>query len=186
MKEFLNRQRKYELKSCFRDGTFISKLAYLVDIFDQLNRLNLKLQRRDITVLDFIDAPNAFVQKLENWKRKAEKENFAIFETLSSVIEGNLDMNLSSEILQHLVNLWREFLTYFPEISDVDLELVRKPFAIPIEKVTDDLQDELIDFGNESVCKDVFETSSICKFWARLCVSYPRVGKECIKGLLPF
>ena len=54
-------------------------------------------------------------------------------------------MNVSSEILQHLVNLRKEFLTYFPEISEVDLELVN-PFAMPIEKVTDDLQDELIDF----------------------------------------
>ena len=95
-------------------------------------------------------------------------------------------MNLSSEILQHLVNLWKEFLTYFPKIYDVDLELVRKPFAIPIEKVTDDLQDELIDFRNDFACKDMFETLSICKFWARVCVSYPRVGKECIKVLLPF
>ena len=184
--KFLNRQRKYKLESCFRDSNFISKLAYLVDIFNQLNRLNLKLQIRDITVLDFIDALNAFVQKLENWKRKAEKGNFAIFEMFSSVIEGNLDMNLSSEILQHLVNLWKEFLTYFPEISDVALELVRKPFAIPIEKVTDNLQDELIDFRNDSACKDMFETLSICKFWAKVWVSYPLVGKECIKVLLPF
>ena len=140
LKEFLNRQRKYGLESYFRDSNFISKLAYLVDIFDQSNRLNLKLQRRDTTVLDFIDAPNAFVQKLASWKRKAEKENFAMFETLSFVIEGNLDMNLSSEILQHFVNNRKEFFTYSPEISDVDLELVRKPFAIPIEKVNDDLQ----------------------------------------------
>ena len=34
LKEFLNRQRKYELESCFRNSIFISKLAYLVDIFD--------------------------------------------------------------------------------------------------------------------------------------------------------
>ena len=66
------------------------------------------------------------------------------------------------------------------------MELVRKPFAILIEKVADDLQDELIDFRNESACKDMFETLSICKFWARVCVCYPRVGKECIKVLLPF
>ena len=91
LKEFLNRQKKYKLKYCFRDSIFISKLVYLFDIFDQLNCLNLKLQRRDTTVLDFMDALNAFVQKLE-------KGNFAMFETLSSMIEGNLDMNLSSEI----------------------------------------------------------------------------------------
>ena len=150
-----------------------------------MNRLNFKLQRRNITVLDFIDTLNAFVQKLENWKRKAEKGNFAIFETLSSVIEGNLDTNLLSKILQHLVNLWKEFLTYFPKIPDVDLELVRKPFSIQIEKVTDDLQDGLIDFKNESACKDMFETLSICKFWAGVCVFYPRVAIIIIIFYLP-
>ena len=60
-------------------------------------------------------------------------------------------------MLQYLVNLWKEFLTYFPEISDVDMELVRKPFAIPIEKVT-----EFIDFKNDSACEDMFETLSMC------------------------
>ena len=95
-------------------------------------------------------------------------------------------MNLSYEILQHLDNLWKEFLIYFSEISDVDLELVRKPFAIPIEKVTDDLQDELIDFRNDSACKDMFENLSMGKFRARLCVPYPHIGKKCIKMLLSF
>ena len=88
--------------------------------------------------------------------------------------------------MQHLVNLRKEFLTYFPEISDVDLKLVRKPFAIPIKKVTGDLQDELIDFRNDSACKDMFKTLLICEFWARLCVSFPHINKKCIKVLLPF
>ena len=125
-------------------------------------------------------------KSLKTGNEKLRKEILQHLRPFSSVIENNLDMNLSSEILQHLVNLWKEFFTYFPEIFDVDLELVRKPFAIPIEKFTDDLQDELIDFRNESACKDMFETLSICKFWARVCVPYPRVGKKCIKVLLPF
>ena len=61
-----------------------------------------------------------------------------------------------------------------------------KAFATPIKKVTDDLQDELIDFRNDSACKNIFESLSICKFWAKVCVSYPLISKECIKVLLPF
>ena len=91
----------------------MSKLAYLVDVFDQLNCLNLKLQRRDTTILDFIDDLSAFVQKLKNWRRKAEKRNFAMFETLSPVVKDTLDMNVSSEIMQHLVNLQKEFCPTF-------------------------------------------------------------------------
>lgn len=40
LKEFLNK-----LESWLGDITFISKHAYLVDIFEQINCLNLKLQR---------------------------------------------------------------------------------------------------------------------------------------------
>ena len=134
LQEFLNRQGKYELESFPEDNTFISQLSYLVDIFGQLNCLNLKMLRKDTTVVDFMDALNAFVQKLDNCKRKVEMENFAMFEALSSVVDGNLDQNFSSAILAHLTNLKKEFLTYFSEISNVDLELVRKPFAIPLKR----------------------------------------------------
>ena len=186
LQEFLNREGKYELESFFKDKTFVLHLSYLVDIFGQLNRLNLKMQRKDTTVLDFMDVLNAFVEKLDNWQRKVEKGNFAMFEALSSVVDGNLDRNLSSEIIAHLANLKTEFLRYIPEISNVDLELVRKPFSIPVEKIQDDLQDELIDLRNDSACKDMFDNLSICEFWARVCVLYPSVAKVCMKVLLPF
>jgi len=34
---------------------FISRLAYLADIFQQLNKVNLKLQRRGRTIVDLTD-----------------------------------------------------------------------------------------------------------------------------------
>ena len=72
-------RKQRELGSYFKDNSFISRLSYLVDIFYQLKRLNLKLQGKGTTIIAFINALNAFVQKLENWTRKAEKENFAMF-----------------------------------------------------------------------------------------------------------
>ena len=66
LQEFLNRQGKYELESFYKDNTSISQLSYLVDIFGQINCLNLKMQRKNKTVIDFMDALNAFVQKLDN------------------------------------------------------------------------------------------------------------------------
>ena len=109
-----------------------------------------------------------------------------MFEALSSVVDGNLDPNLSPEILAHLADLKTEFLRYFPEISNADLELVRRPFSVPVEKVQDDLQDELIDLRKDSACKDMFDQLSFCDFLTRVCVSYPRVAKVCIKVLLLF
>ena len=174
LEKFLIMQKQHELRSKFKDNAFISRLSYLVDIFDQLSLLNLKLQGKGTTIIDFIDTLNAFVQKLENWTRKAEKGNFAAFEILSTVSSNDMDDALSSEILVYLTSLQKEFSRYFPEISESDLKLVRKPFGVPVE-VCDDLQDELIYLKNYSTCRDMFDTLSICEFWAKMC-SYTSVS----------
>ena len=75
--EFLIVQKQHELGSNFKNNAFISRQSYLVDIFDQLNRLNLKLQGKRTTIIDFIDALNAFEHKHKSWTRKAKKGNFA-------------------------------------------------------------------------------------------------------------
>ena len=137
LKKFLIMQKQHELGSNLKNNAFISTLSYLVDIFNQLYRLNLNLPGKEMTIIDFTDALNAFVQKLEKWTRKAEQRNFAMFEALSTV-SYDVDDALSSEILVHLTSLRKEFLRYFPEISKSELKLVRKPFAVPVEKVRDD------------------------------------------------
>ena len=50
-----------------------------------------------------------------------------MFEALSTVSSDDVDDALSSEILVHLTSLRKEFLRYFPEISESDLKLLRKP-----------------------------------------------------------
>ena len=67
-------QKQHELGSNLKDNAFISRLFYFVDIFDQLNRLNSKLQGKRTTIIDFIDALNAFVQKLENYTKKLKRK----------------------------------------------------------------------------------------------------------------
>ena len=44
LKEFLIMQNQHQLESNLKDNAFMCRLFYLVDVFDQLNRLNLKLQ----------------------------------------------------------------------------------------------------------------------------------------------
>ena len=112
-----------------------------------------------------------------------------MLEALLTVSSDDVDDALSSEILVHITSLRKEFSRYFPEIVESDLKLVRKPFAVPVEEVCDDLhflQDELIDHKNDFTCRDMFDTLSICEFWAKMCTSYRRVPKKCIIKLLPF
>ena len=68
------------------DEEWIMCLAYLVDIFEQLNKLNLQMQGRNTNIIKFMDSLKAFMRKLENWKGKVKIKNVAMFEKLSSIL----------------------------------------------------------------------------------------------------
>ncbi|XP_042209713.1 protein FAM200A-like [Homarus americanus] len=99
-------QGKDELLSHFNEVLWEQRLAYLADIFEQLNRLNLKLQGKDRNVFHLMDCLRAFLAKLQNWQRKVNAGNVAMFENLSTVLDENedhlLDPSLKTEITQHL------------------------------------------------------------------------------------
>ena len=122
---------KPELAFHFANAKFIACLAYLVDIFHSLNTLNLKMQGKEKNIIQHMDLINAFVEKLANWRRKAQNGNFAMFNNLSDISE--LNDELKTNIVQHLKELESEFQSYFPEISADDLLLARNPFRVPLK-----------------------------------------------------
>ena len=65
IQEFIIQQNKQDLLLHFNIDEQSLKLAYLVDIFSRLNILNLSMQGKKSTVLDFVDRVNAFIMKLE-------------------------------------------------------------------------------------------------------------------------
>ncbi|GFW65489.1 protein FAM200B [Trichonephila clavipes] len=58
----------------FRDGLFLMKLSYLVDIFEKLNILNLQLQGSNVHMFDTRDKINAFCRKLQLWSRNLKQK----------------------------------------------------------------------------------------------------------------
>ncbi|CAH1977103.1 unnamed protein product [Acanthoscelides obtectus] len=48
-------KEKHDFLTMFKDDTFQWKLAYLTDIFDYLNEINLKLQGRNNTIISNYD-----------------------------------------------------------------------------------------------------------------------------------
>ncbi|XP_022908280.2 zinc finger BED domain-containing protein 5-like [Onthophagus taurus] len=79
---FLN--DKFELKKCLHDSTWLSKLAYLADIFSILNGLNLSLQGKDISLFHVQDKVNASIEKLTLWKTRVNngETRFPLFMNL--------------------------------------------------------------------------------------------------------
>ena len=86
-KLFFEVQGKIEFFVWLNDEEWIVHLTYLVDVFEQLNKLNLLMQGRNTNIVKFVDALKAFMSKLENWKRKVNTKNVAMFEKLSSTID---------------------------------------------------------------------------------------------------
>ena len=83
IKLFLKFKNK-EFLSYFNDNNWITSLAYLADIFEKLNILNLKLQGKNTNIIQLLDDLKAFVEKLQNWRQKVVDRNIAMFDRLSS------------------------------------------------------------------------------------------------------
>ena len=174
---------KPELAVHFENVKFLSRLAYLVDIFEALYQLNLKMQGKGKDIIQFVDFTGAF-ERLGNWKRKVKNGNFDMFHSFTYL--SDMDDEIKDEMADHLGTLQTEFKSYFPELSHDAFTLVRIPFCVTIEQVDDEFQDKLIDLRNDSSCRDVFEDVSVTEFWIQVSSSYPQISRNCLMKLLPF
>nr|XP_039264456.1 zinc finger BED domain-containing protein 5-like isoform X2 [Styela clava]XP_039264458.1 zinc finger BED domain-containing protein 5-like isoform X2 [Styela clava] len=69
------RVKDHDFQNDLQDEDFIAKLAYLSDIFETFNHLNLSFQGKNCTVADFVSKLGAFIRKLiygeKMWKTSA-------------------------------------------------------------------------------------------------------------------
>jgi hypothetical protein len=191
LKSFLEMQRKQEFLINFNDEAWIQRVAYLSDIFGQLNKLNLKLQGKDMHIIHFRDNLQTFVSKLGNWRRKANLGNFAMFEhlcTTAEASEAGIVENLKEEIGDHLQFLETEMQRYFPELSEDEAAVVRNPFhaSLDVADVPDEVQDEFLELRNDSTARDLFQEKTLTEFWCAMRRSYPNVALLAFRVLVPF
>ncbi|XP_045109127.1 zinc finger BED domain-containing protein 5-like [Portunus trituberculatus] len=185
---FLRIQNKQDLLSAWSADSFEIRLAYLVDIFRQLNTLNLELQGKGSLIIDFVDKIKAFIRKMENWRRKVGMGNLAMLETVSEIVE-KCDAATQNLITQHLEALEGEFKRYFPDIQSLTSRLVRAPFTAAVTCIPDDNDDgqtELLTLQEDSGAKMKFETESLTVFWSSMAASYPNLCDLAFRHLLPF
>ncbi|XP_067139324.1 zinc finger BED domain-containing protein 5-like [Centruroides vittatus] len=170
---FLGEKKMNDLLEQFSDLTSQIHLAYLVDIFTHLNKLNLQLQGSGNRHLEgvanifiFEDKLRAFICKFQLWIGKIGEDNYSAFETLKALIDDKkydtIRANIQENIKSHLQMLADEFNRYFPEYNNteanVDQKLIRNPFSTIVEKVAEEIQEQLIEFQNDRNCKDAYES----------------------------
>ena len=128
-------------------------LAYLCDIFEQLNKFNLLMQGRNINIIKFVDALKAFTSKLSNWKRKIGIKNYSMFEKLDILLdnrENKLAVQIENGILKHLSTLENEFERYFPDVTNDELDFVKNLFTFSVEKLSYECQDEFLELVSKA------------------------------------
>ncbi|XP_063220911.1 zinc finger BED domain-containing protein 5-like [Bacillus rossius redtenbacheri] len=91
---FLGEKKMEDLLVQFSDLTSQMHLAYLVDIFTHLNKLNLQMQgsgNRQLegvaNIFNFEDKLRAFICKLKLWISQVGEGNFSAFATLKALLD---------------------------------------------------------------------------------------------------
>ena len=191
--EFLEIQKKRELKSIITDSIFQKRLAYLADIFGHLNELNRKLQGMDSNIIVQRDKIAAFIAKLELWKGKIQSGgSVASFPTLHKMFGmTGISSVIQSDVVEHLDKLTCEFHRYFPSIEDdtPTMALTRNPFRFPVAGVQDDeenTQEQFLEMIHDSAAKASFEDNTLGKFWAIMINIYPKVAAKPLSLLTAF
>lgn len=175
---FLLSQEKNNLCDQFTNEKIVFSLAYLADLFEMLNVLNMKLQGRNLNIIQACDTINSFIEKIKLWKEKVMSGNFSSFHRLNDLLDSNEDQELLDEwkkvVISQLSQLESEFERYFPDKFNETWEskLYRSPFNI--------------DLRNDSTAKDCFLTESVEGFWLKYKDAYPNVAATPIRLLLQF
>ena len=91
----------------FDDRLWCLKLAYLSDIIEKINEINIKMQGPETNIIKFKDTLTAFLEKLKNLICKPEAGNWAMFERVSECLKNDFDFDDDTKecIVSHLKSL---------------------------------------------------------------------------------
>ena len=181
--EFLQCKEKYDFKNILAESEL--ELAYLIDIFSILNKLNLQLQGKGVNLFTHQGIIKAFVEKLQLWINRVENNNFVQFPCVNGTVGDK--QNIWVQVLEHLSKLEDEFQRYFPQVNTRDdLSFVGDLFTAEVHTVSLDFQEEILELKNDLSVKDLYKQSSSEKFWSGMLSAYPDVSSYVISRLLPF
>ena len=82
--EFLQFKRKYDFKNILAESEL--ELAYLVDTFSILNKLNIPLRQKGLNLFTHQGIIKAFVEKLQLWITRVENSNFSQFTRINVTV----------------------------------------------------------------------------------------------------
>ncbi|XP_018394276.1 PREDICTED: general transcription factor II-I repeat domain-containing protein 2B-like [Cyphomyrmex costatus] len=140
--------------------TFLTELAFITDISNQLRFLNLKLQKMNQNISQLVSHVNSFRRKLQALKSHLNDNIFHFFPSCQIILEehGNVcNFKEYTHFLDSLIDEFDKRFTCFEKLK-TELILFENPLTAPIEEQHLDLQDELFDLQNDISLKTIKET----------------------------
>jgi hypothetical protein len=170
---------------------WLSRLAYLADIFYRLNELNKSLQGFRTTPFSVHDKTKVFRKIFGVIIKKVESGQVSSFLFLDSFISENeikLNPELAANIKEHFENLIADFKKYFPENLTSEF-WIRDSFPIediPPESLTTQEKDELIELYCDGSLQQMSKKMDLTEFWLARRKEYPLISDKAVKFLLVF
>ncbi|XP_043932352.1 zinc finger BED domain-containing protein 5-like [Protopterus annectens] len=177
------------LASKLRDCNWLQALAYLSDIFQIINKLNLTLQNSSITIFNVSDKIESMIKKIDFWRSCLENGQPEVFETLLNFLsENNLSWEIRKKINEHLNGLKSDFQKYFPKPEEENY-WISNPFKeqyVQAAKLSVKEKEKLIELSTESTLKAEFKGHFLINFWANISREYEQLSEQALLFLLPF
>lgn len=195
-------EKKSHLATVFEDDIWVTKLAYLTDIFGILNELSLKLQGKNSDIFQHVERIQGFHKTLLLWQArlKSSRPSYYMFPRFlqhieENIINENILEEIKLEVLLHLTSLSQTFNHFFPEEKFETLKencWVKDPFAfrnpesiIELNLVPEE-ENELLQLSSSYALKNDYETLSLSAFWIKIKEDFPLLSRKSVLLLLPF
>ena len=152
-------------------------LAYLSDIFDKLNELNLKLQGKQVNLIKAKSVVMGFINKLTLFKQNMGRRELCHFPKLQEMLEKNELKDENVRIYcSHLGCMTEEMTTRFKDLSNLVIpDWIINPFLADSQQAQQTLQTDLIDLQNDCEAEVLFRKKDFESFWIAQRSTYPRL-----------
>lgn len=183
IKTFLSEHTKLpvaiqEITPRLQDKQWIERVAFLADVTQHLNDLNLQLQGKEKFIMDMYSAITAFENKLLLFKSHFETKKVIHFERLKNLntLPG-FRLQLFGEFASCIDDLRKEFKGRFAEFRAQKnmFSLVSNPYHTLPDELEDCVPDEilpavqmeLIELHSNDVLKRVLINEGVLAFWKK-------------------
>ncbi|XP_057183089.1 general transcription factor II-I repeat domain-containing protein 2-like [Triplophysa rosa] len=164
-------------------------LAFLTDVTEMLNGLNLQLQGKGKLICDMIcdmySHIKAFEVKIALLVGQVQKQDFTHLPVTKSLsAEKPVAPFPAEKSVEALEKLKAEFDVRFRElhVHAKEIRLFQNPFAANIDKAPPSYQFELAELQNCDILKDTFKPNGLIEFYASLPnETYPNIKRQAMK-----